>query len=432
MPRSRGAGLNRLMMMSRRRSLLVHFVHVASAAVSYRIVPFSWRKTVLLLVSVFDVLLYATALSIMLSTIFSLGGMNRFILLLLGLIVMRWSLGCAVQASRLSAFVGVCRPFLRFPVLSTAIVAMGYPTVVFALSWGLLLCVLVISGVGNSSPAQIVLWGAYAVGVQVSWNFLLVLAVIYARTRRWFVSEVPIFLGFGLFFILSPVIYQFPDLPFTASRILTSFNPGSHLISAYHNAMWYGLSPSLEVLPWTVLFVAAVSFVVLRTRLWPRRPALPASFAATESGRETLVLRSGLWFHEHDAEAGEGQTRFGPWRGELPWMSGRELLRLLFHDKVDEARAVRIFTRLSPRNQEDLTLDLPLPVFPDRIRDRLCCAAVLAKPGGAFLDQLLDLMEPDDILKFNRVVRSQREDANAAFVVRARAGVAQRLIRARD
>jgi len=410
----------------------MQLVHVVRAALSFRILPLTWRRAVLLLVSVFDVLLYAAALSIVLSTIFSLGGMDRFILLLLGLIVIRWSLGCAVQASRLSAVVGICRPFLRFPVLSTAIVAMGYPTVVFALSWGFLLCVLVISGLGDSSPGEIILWGAYAVGVQASWNFLLVLAVIYARMRRWFLSEVPIFLGFALFFILSPVVYQFPDLPFTASRILTSFNPGSHLIAAYHNAMWYGLSPSLKVLPWTVLFAGAVSFAVLRTRFWPGRSALPASFAATESGRETLALRSGLWLHDRDAEAGNGLTRFSPWRGELPWMSGRELLRLLFDDKSGEARAVRIFNGLSPRDQEDITLDLPLPVFPDRIRDRLCCAAVLARPGGAFLDQLLDLMEPDDIVEFNRAARSLREDARAALLVRARAEITQHLIRARD
>jgi hypothetical protein len=432
MPVRHRHAVGRVMMMPSRSSDLMHLARVARAASLFRIVPFSWRRTVLLLVSVFDVLLYATALSIVLSTIFSLGGMDRFILLLLGLIVMRWSLGCAVQASRLSALVGVCRPFLRFPVLSTAIIAMGHPTIVFALSWGLLLCVLVISGVGDSSPAQIAMWGALTVVVQASWNFLLILAVIYARTRRWFVSEVPIFFGFVLFFILSPVVYQFSDLPFTASRILTSFNPGSHLIAAYHNAMWYGILPSLKVLPWTVLLVAVVSFIVLRARFWPRRPAVPASFAATESGRESLALRSGLWLHDHNAEPGEGLTRFGPWRGELPWMSGRELLRLLFHDPVDAARAVQIFIRFSPRDQEGLALDLPLPVFPDRIRDRLCCAAALAKPGGAFLDQLLDQMEPNDILELNRNILNLRADVNAPLVVRTRAEITQHLIRARD
>lgn len=410
----------------------MHLIDVMRAASSFRIVPFSWRKTVLLLVSVFDVLLYAAALSIVLSAIFSLGGVDRFILLLLGLIVMRWSLGCAVQASRLSGFVGVCRPFLRFPVLSTAIIAMGYPTIVFALSWGLLIGALLVTDAGDSGPVKILFWSAFAVGVQASWNFFLVLAIIYARTRRWFVSEVPIFLGFALLLIISPVIFQFRDLPFTANRILTSFNPGSHLIAAYHNVMWYGRLPSFDVLPWTVLLVVVVSIAVLRPRLWPRRPALPASFGVTETGRETLALRSGLWLHDHDADPGEGLTRFLPWRGELPWMSGRELLRLLFHDRDGEARAIRIFTELSPRDKEEVTLDLSLPVFPDRIRDRLCCAAALAKPGGVFLDQLLDLMEPGEVREFNRAVRNLRADTNSALLVDARNELAQQLIRFYD
>jgi hypothetical protein len=416
----------------KRKSGLMYLIDVMRAASSFRIVPSSWRKTVLLLVSVFDVLLYAAVLSIVLSAIFSLGGLDRFILMLLGLIVMRWSLGCAVQASRLSGFVGVCRPFLRFPALSTAIIAMGYPTIVFALSWGFLVCALLIMGVGDSDPVKILFWSVFAVGVQASWNFFLVLAIIYARTRRWFVSEVPIFLGFAMFLIISPVIFQFRDLPFTANRILTSFNPGSHLIAAYHNAMWYGRLPSFDVLPWTVLLVVVVSIAVLHPRLWPRRPALPASFGMTEIGRETLALRSGLWLLDHDANPGEGLTRFQPWRGELPWMSGRELLRLLFHDRDDEARAVRIFTGLSPRDQEKVTLDLPLRVLPDRIRDRLCCAAVLAKPGGAFLDQLLDLMEPGEVQELNRAIRGQRADPKASFMVRARAETIEQLVRARD
>ena len=409
----------------------LYLFHVMRAAASFRIVPFTWRGTVLLFISVFDVLLYAVAISIVLSTIFSLQGLDRFVLLLLGLIVMRWSLGCAVQASRLSAFVDVCRPFLPYPALSTAIIAMGYPTVVFALSWGLMVGVLLVTGIGDASPGHILLWGAFAAGVQASWNFLLVLSVIYARTRRWFVSEMPIFFGFALLLILSPVVFQFRDLTFAASRILSSFNPVSHLIAAYHTALWYGQLPSIQVLPWTVLFVIVVSYAGLRTGLWSRKPELPASFGRTETTRETLALRSGLWLHDHDASPGEGLTRFRPWRGELPWMTGRELLAFLFHDPIDKARAIRIFTGLSPRDQEDVTLDLPLPVFPDRIRDRLCCAAALATPGGVFLDQLLDLMEPEDIHEINRAAQNQRADLNAELKVRARADITQHLIRAR-
>ncbi|MEP4379720.1 MAG: hypothetical protein ABJ215_00745 [Alphaproteobacteria bacterium] len=420
-----------------RTSNLKHLVRVAGSAVAFRILPVSTRNMALLLVSVFDVLLYAGAFSVVLSTIFSLSGWDRFILMLLGLIVVRWSLGCAVQASRLAGFTEISRPFLRYPVVSTAIVAMGHPTLIFALSMGLLIPVLLLTGSGVSST-PIIWWGLYAVGVQAFWNFLLVLLVLYMRTHRWFVSEMPVFLGFALLLIISPVFYQFPDIPLAASRILTSFNPGSHLLAAYHNALWFGRAPSLEVLPWTVAFVIIVAAAMLRMRFG--QPTLLASFGESGARVETLTLRSGLWLHDHDYDhdhdhdqaPGEGLTRFRPWRGELPWMTGRELLRLLFHDRDERARAVRIFTGLSPRDQEDVTLDLLLPVFPDRIRDRLCCAAALAKPGGVFLDRLLDLMEPEDIQNINLAARNKRQDGNAPLRVRARAGAAQHLVRGRN
>lgn len=405
---------------------------LVAGAAAFRISPFSVRNGVLLFVSVFDVLLYVAALSVVLSTIFSLGGLDRFILMFLGLMILRWSLGCAVQASRLAAFGAVCRPFLRYPILSTAILAMGYPTIVFALSWGLMVAILGATGAGDSSPARMLAWGLFAVGVQGSWNLLLVLAVIFARTRRWLVSEVPIFLGFALFLIISPVLFQFRDLPFTANQILTSFNPLSHLIAAYHNALWYGVDPSLEVLPWSLLLAIVGASAVLRFGFRSRRPALPEQIDGMHAPPETLIYRSGLWLHDGEEPAADAAVTYRPWRGELPWMTGRELLRLLFLDRDDAARAADVFQELSPGDGENVTLDLPLPVFPDRILDRLCCAAALARRDeAAILDRLLDLMEPDDIVNFHRTTRRRRDEPVPPLRVRARPEVAQHLIRAR-
>ena len=68
----------------------------------------------------------------------------------------------------------------------------------------------------------------------------------------------------------------------------------------------------------------------------------------------------------------------------------------------------------------------------DRILDRLCCAAALARRDeAAILDRLLDLMEPDDIVNFHRTTRRRRDEPVPPLRVRARPEVAQHLIRAR-
>ena len=212
--------------------------------------------------------------------------------------------------------------------------------------------------------------------------------------------------------------------------IQTSLNPGSHIIAAYHNAMWYGNTPSFGVLPLTVLLALVFSFVVLRARFWPQGSTPATGDVTNEPKRETLVLRSGLWLYDHDSSVNHEVSSLTPWRGELPWMSGREVLQLLLSNRIEEARAVKIYTRLSVRNQADVAVDLPLPVFSDRSRDRLCCAAALAKCGEAVhLDQMLDLMGSDEIRNFNWVVRNQRADASATLLVSARPEIAQLLVR---
>jgi hypothetical protein len=51
--------------------------------------------------------------------------------------------------------------------------------------------------------------------------------------------------------MLSPVMYRFEDIPTPASALLTHFNPASHLLAAYHNALWRAEPMSLKVLPAT-------------------------------------------------------------------------------------------------------------------------------------------------------------------------------------
>src|SRR3546814_4245367 len=112
--------------------------------------------------------------------------------------------------------------------------------------------------------------------IHLVWNLLLVLMVMYARLRRALQSEVPVFLVFGLLLIVSPVAYQFDDIPTTATQLLTSFNPAAHLIAAYQNALWFGQVPSLEVLPLSALLAAALSGLAAAALPWRGRSAPPA------------------------------------------------------------------------------------------------------------------------------------------------------------
>tara|TARA_R110002110_G_scaffold376568_2_gene586622 strand:- start:133283 stop:134551 length:1269 start_codon:yes stop_codon:yes gene_type:complete len=375
------------------------------AAMAYRYLLSGWRGSVLLLASIFDVFLYAIAIFLAVSNVFGIGGTERFLLTVIGLIAFRWSLSCAIQASRTAHFLKICGPVYRYPLAAALIVAIASPTLVFVISLGALILGLGISAHGLGEFGQVMGWGVFVIAVHLTWNLLLAGIVIQLRVRRWLQSEVPIFLVFGIFLVLSPIAFRFSDLPLAASRIMTSLNPGSHLIAAYQNALWFQQSVSLEVLPLSAV-ISVAGLAAIFTFLSRRNPA-PGARAPTQAP-QYLDWTGRAWQRADKPQQSADVQVFQPWRGEMPWLTGRSVLYLLLQPESASTTQANIFDVSSQTRDADLLLDTPLPVYSEWARDRLCIAISFSPDDrSVVLDGLVDSSPESETRSFSdRVART--------------------------
>ena len=339
----------------------------------YRFRSPGWRGPMHLCVSVLDVLVYAIVLSFVAESVFQLDGQNRFVLMLIGLIALRWTLSCALQASRVAHFVDVARPYYRNPVLATLILAIGPPSFIFLLSVTMLGVTLLTVLPIPADAGHMLGWGLFVVMVQSTWNCLLVLVVIQVRRLGWLISEVPIVLGFILIIIVSPVVYQLKDIPTTASGILTSFNPATHLIAAYQNSFWYGQAVSLEVLPLSAaLSVGLILFLFVATRRVAQLGDDP------EEANPVFLLWRGKDWIEVEALRSQEHARFlKSWPNEIPWITGKAFLWLVSANRMIEAESLEILKKFVGTREARRLLDTQLPILSARNRARICVAAIL-------------------------------------------------------
>lgn len=411
---------------------LPKFVRLLWRAGLYRYDLTSWRGPVLLLVSLLDVLAYAVAFWVVLAALFSFDSLERFVLIVIGLLVFRWSLGCAIQALRTAHFARIASPVFGNSLAAEIVIAVSQPTLVFVVSSAIIAVILPLVPEFRVSAAHLAAWWFYAFLVQLSWNLLLSTVIVYARLSRWQVSESAILFGFGLLLVVSPVIYQFRDIPLAASQILTSFNPASHLIAAYQNAFWFGRTPSLEVLPASAV-VATVATLLLIARVRPGNFVEDGDSIAGDAPHKSAVLVwDGVrWDWYIEIERLDRAQTFVPWRGEMPWLNGRQVFDLIAREPGDAVRTMHYFESLSQDPGERAMLDLALPVCPDRLRDRICLSVALASPAeNVLIDSLLDLGTRADIKQFDRAVRSLRWPATRRLIVRCRSDVVAALVAA--
>lgn len=366
-----------------------------------------WRGPVLLSVSVFDVLVYALALSFVHNAVFQLQTQERFVPMLIALIAVRWTFSCAIQAFRVAHFVEIGRSHFRRPFLATTVLALGPPTFVFLISTVLLGFVLVLTARVPGDALHMFGWGAFVTLIQLVWNVALVMGVIQIRLSGILRSEGPIFFGLLLFLIVSPVAYQFSDIPIAASKFLTSLNPAAHLIAAYQNALWFGQVPSFEVLPWSlapgIFLMAILGRKSSRQRI--RRSNL---VTGNEDARSRILILEGkCWRYGEETDVPASVSVHRPWRGELPWVKGRDLLWLVLVSGVEYGRAIEAFETVLEVKGENSPLGMLLPVYPDRVRDRLCVAIALARAGeDALLDGVLEIEGVQDARTVNKLVRA--------------------------
>ena len=400
----------------------------------YRYAGAAWRGPVLLCASILDVLVYAVALSLVVETVFQLQGADRFVLMLIGLISLRWTLSCSLQASRVAHFAEICGPYYRRPILATMILSLGSPTFVFFVSAVLLVFAIVLTVHTPDATIHMLGWGLFIALIHLSWNSLLVLAVIQARRRGYLTSEVPIVLGFVLVLIISPVAYQFADIPDAASRVLTSFNPASHLLAGYQNAFWYLQDISLEVLPLSAL-LAVVTIVLLVSSV--RRIPEP-SVERPDVAPICLAWNGHGWSRVAEPTCRNVIGRFIRWNGELPWLTVTNLVYLI--DRAGNKRNVKstIFSALASAMDNDRLMGMPLPLLSQSNRNRLCVALALGSRNTSseyidnvvrlrkdneveiILDGLLDHAELRELLEFSSIVQSRNLDSVLVLTYRRR------------
>lgn len=406
---------------------LNRWLRFAVAAGIYRFRFTSWRGPTLLIVSILDVLVYAGALYVVMAAVFEFSGVERFVTMLVGLVPLRWSIGCALHASRVANFAKVCAPVYARPVLATTILAMGPSTTVFLISIVLVVIGLAVLPASTTGLGHMIAWALFVILVHLSWNVLLVLAIIYARMRHILLSEGPIIFAFLLLFILSPITYQFSDIPATASQILTSMNPASHLIAAYQNALWFDENVSLQVLPLSAVASLAAALLLPRVFRVRRRP-----YAVGVADKPTHRLSwNGRFWHYSDttADRDTNALAFRSWGGDVPWITGANLLYLLGAPSRDVAARMEIFGALVLKFDSAQLLDAPLPVYAERVRNRLCIVIALSGPSAPIvLDRLLDGEDRESLIEFCRVVASRRFGRGDLVVLSANKEVANTLV----
>lgn len=372
----------------------------------------------LLFVPILDVLVYAVALSLVVESVFQLQESDRFVPMLIGMVALRWSLGCALQASRVANFTAICRPYFRHPLLATMLLALGPPTFFFLIATVFLGFTIVLTVHAPIGIFHMLGWGLFVVLVQMSWNSLLVLAIISMRSYRILTSEVPIVFSFVLVLIISPVAYQFEDIPEAASRILTSYNPVSHLIAAYHNSFWYMRDVSFEVLPFSAIVASALVLLIL---ILTRRQ-VGFDVEREEASPIFMIWEGQGWTQASVSHASKNTHIYRAWPNELPWITGQNFLRLIEALGATNVGAQVLLRKLVGEREADRMLKTQLPFLSSKNRAWLCMVPVLSKllcetskqsnvmdlsdsvPSPIILDELCDYANEQDLKNFSEIV----------------------------
>ena len=408
---------------------LLRYAALAWFACDARFRRIGWRGPLLLTVSVLDVFIYAAAISLVTSVVVGVGGLERFVLILIGLAVLRWSMSCAIQASRMAQFVKICAPVVRNPLSAGVLVAVAPSTVLFALT---MLAIIVVSDRPVGSTGHIIIWGLMMFLIQLTWNVFLAIAVIQLRLWRILRSETPLVVMFGFLLILSPVIYQFSDIPQPASQLLTSFNPVSHLIAGYQNAIWYLNDVSLQILPLSAgLAVFGVAAITTLLPI-PVETSSPGSETKAGAAEDPIYLewRDGRWSPLFGSLPRGDLPAHRPWRGELPLISAWTLFHLLGPFVRTRPEQDFRLPESGRRLTQTVRLDATLSIYAESIRDQLCVLLALStKQDPLVLDGVVDGLDDAGMNELTDVMISARDEERRTIVVSYNRNAAGRLAR---
>lgn len=351
----------------------------------YRLGRFAGK--LFLIGAVLDPFIYAFIIYLVIAGIFERTGFDRFYFIVLGLISFRWTITCVLDGRNLTELRSRFDEVSGHPTAAALIVVTGPPTVVMALSLAAAVGVAHFGGVAAFSMAGW-LWVVPVLITQGLWNLVLVLAV--NRIRNW-ASERLFMVVAGLLWLLSPTFYKFGDISPAASAIFTTYNPVSHILAGYYNALWFGLPISLRVLP----IAGVVGFILLLWLAWRRSapdggPRVDSASFSDRSSPFLVVVES-------VGGAGDIRPSFGPecriarlWSGRLNGLTGRDVARLISHARgADDSEGE--FSRIAGVSKLGRLFDDRVSLYPDRALAQLAFAMAVADDDRPLvLDGILD------------------------------------------
>jgi nucleoside-diphosphate-sugar epimerase len=389
------------------------FALIGKAAFSARYRLHSPQGVLVLLAAIFDPYIYALTVYFVLTTVFQMSGAERFHILLIGFISFRWGISSLVASANLPGVMARMREHSSTPLCAAVIAVVTPPACVFVLSLASAYVFSAMLGSPLQSFAAIA-WLPFVVAIQGVWTVALILALAYIRGRQMLTGDGPVVAAASLMWILSPVMYTFRDIPEGASKLLTSYNPVSHLLAAYQNTYWYGQAISLEVLPWvTVLGLGLIGLLGRYVFGGPRRNLADAS--RHRAGVRLVYLRAGA------AEPDAAAVRLTPWRARFRDLRGRDLVRMIVANwglsRLERDRRIEEIARDSTVER---LFDDYLAIYPDQALDQLAFAVAMRSPAPAItLDGILDTLAPGfRVAAWEAMVRAAEQGRSIDIVCR--------------
>lgn len=377
--------------------------------------------TLYLVAAALDPFVYAGTIYFVLATIFGRDDPSRFHLLLLGVIAFRWTLSCLIHALNLHVIRERLSETSRYGYIGSIIAVVAPPTLAFALALSLALGWSIVADIpGRSLDAIWTLPGVIL--FQLLANCILVIAIDALRRARIVMGQAPIIAAATIIWFLSPFMYRLDDIPVSASLLLTSYNPVSHVIAAYQNAYWYGHVPSLNVLPAATL-AAIVAIVVYRRLRKPAARALANSkFAATPGNSPLLVTTTGtvpsLMVVRSSASFDTPQV-FKRWQGKIGDFRGSGLARLILAARGVPRREIRQqLIAIQESSGVGRLFDQDLSIYPDWALDQLALSMALPSfSSNIVLQGLLNAVSAEFAATAWRRIETEAESGRLISVV---------------
>ncbi len=392
---------------------------IATAAVVAKYRLNSGRGFLFLFAAIFDPYLYALTVYFVLATVFQLDSIERFHILLIGFMAFRWGMSSLLASANLIGIMRRMTEQSRMPMTAAVIAVTAPPAFVFFLSLTSAFLFSLLMDLPQQSLAAAG-WLFFVIAIQAVWTVALILILAFLKERRVLSSDMPVIILASLLWIMSPVMYTFRDIPEGASKLLTSYNPISHLLAAYQNAYWYGQNISLEVLPAVTVFGIGLIWVLGRFAFRDAPMAAHAQVSvAPAHGIHLVYLAGGRSWAPATPHTGEKALVYVPWRARFTDMRGRDLVRLLVANwDGTPAERARSIDRIAEISATGRLFDDFLAIYPDQALDQLAYAVALLSPQPRIvLDGLFDTPPPSYLATAWRQVQETAAQGRAVTIV---------------